>query len=143
MHIAAILFSLLLLMPRAAAAQVEWQVYVNQQDSFTVNFPGQPKIAELTWRSQLGYTLPGRVYSAEKGRERFSVTVVDYRPLEEQGIARNKTCPPGNAQCRDGGETIGLLLRSRRSHETRIVRSRRRDADGRRRRRIAGTGKEG
>ena len=35
------------------------------------------------------------------------MTVVDYRPLEEQGIARNKACPPGNAQCRDGGETIG------------------------------------
>jgi hypothetical protein len=107
MHITAILFSLLLLMPRAAAAQAEWQVYVNQQDSFTVNFPGQPKIAEITWRSQLGYMLAGRVYSAESGRERYSLTVVDYRPLEEQGIARNKTCPPGNAQCRDGGETIG------------------------------------
>ena len=57
MHIAAILFSLLLTMPGVAAAQ-EWDVYVNQQDSFTVNFPGQPKIAEITWRSQLGYMLP-------------------------------------------------------------------------------------
>jgi hypothetical protein len=106
MHIAAILLSLLLV-PGVAAAQEEWEVYVSPQDSFTVNFPGTPKIADITWRSQLGFTLPGRVYSAEKGREHFSLTVVDYRPLEEQGIARWKACPPGNAQCRDGGETIG------------------------------------
>jgi hypothetical protein len=106
MHIAVILLSLLLL-PALAAAQDDWQVYLSPQDSFTVNFPGQPKVAEITWRSQLGFMLPGRVYSAEKGRERFSVTVVDYRPLEEQGIARWKACPPGNAQCRDGGATIG------------------------------------
>jgi hypothetical protein len=106
MHIAAVLFALLLSMPAVAAAQ-DWQVYVNQQDAFTVNFPGQPRISEITWKSQLGFTLPARVYSAEKGKERFSVTVVNYQPLEAQGIARWKTCPPGNAQCRDGGETIG------------------------------------
>src|SRR5688500_5789442 len=120
MPVAAIVVALLLSMPGTAAAEPllassgaaqsgtgEWQVYVNQQDSFTVNFPGEPRVSEIKWQSQLGYTLPGRVYSAEKGKERFSVTVVDYRPLEAQGIARWKTCPPGNAQCRDGGETIG------------------------------------
>ena len=106
MHIAAI-FLLVLLVPAVVTAQEEWEVYVSPQDSFTVNFPGKPKVADITWRSQLGFTLPGRVYSAEKGREHFSLTVVDYRPLEEQGIARWKQCPPGNAQCRDGGETIG------------------------------------
>ena len=35
------------------------------------------------------------------------MTVVDYSSLEQQGIARWKSCPPGNAQCRDGGPTIG------------------------------------
>ena len=106
MRIGAILVALLLSMPAVVAAQ-DWQVYVNQQDTFTVNFPGQPRISEITWTSQLGFMLPARVYSAEKGKERFSVTVVNYQPLEAQGIARWKTCPPGNAQCRDGGETIG------------------------------------
>ena len=107
MHIAAIMIALLLSAPGLAVAQEEWEVFVTSQDSFTVNFPGKPKIADITWKSQLGFTLPGRVYSAEKGKERYSVTVVDYRPLEEQGIARWKACPPGNAQCRDGGATIG------------------------------------
>ena len=106
MHVTVILFALLLSMPGIAAAQ-DWEVYLSRQDGFTINFPGQPRIAETTWRSQLGYTLPARVYSAERDRARFSLTVVDYTSLEEQGIARWKACPSGNSQCRDGGPTIG------------------------------------
>ena len=44
----------------------------NVKDGFKVNFPGQPTVTEATWKSQLNYTLPMRVYSAEKGRERYS-----------------------------------------------------------------------
>ena len=106
MRTAAVLFALASFIPGTATAQ-EWQEFVFQQDGFTVNFPGQPKIEEITWRSQLGYMLPGRVYSAERNNERFSATVVDYSSLEQQGIARWKACPSGNSQCRDGGPTIG------------------------------------
>jgi hypothetical protein len=101
-----ILVVLALLTPGLAAAQ-EWDVYNSLQDGFTVNFPGQPKISEFTWKSQLGYMLPARVYSAERGRQKYSITVVNFATLEAQGIARWKACPPGNAQCRDGGPTIG------------------------------------
>lgn len=52
-----ILFALLLSMPGVADAQ-EWEVYVSRQDDFSVNFPGQPRIMETTWQTQLGYTLP-------------------------------------------------------------------------------------
>lgn len=106
MRVNVIFFALLLSMPGMAAAQ-GWEPYFSQQDRFSVNMPGQPRISETTWRSQLGYTLPARVYSAERARARFSVTVADYSSLEEQGIARWKQCPPGNSQCRNGGETIG------------------------------------
>jgi hypothetical protein len=78
----------------------EWEEYVNTGDGFKLNFPGTPKVTEGTWTSQMNYTLPMRVYSAEKGRERYSVTVVDYSSIEQQGIERGKTCPPGNANCR-------------------------------------------
>jgi len=88
-----------------AAAQ-EWAEYVSTQDGFKINFPGQPKIAETTWKSQMEYTLPARVYSAERGRERYSLTVVDYSGLEQQGIARAKTCPPGNEQCRENAAAV-------------------------------------
>jgi hypothetical protein len=82
-----------------AAAQ-EWDEYTSLQDGFRINFPGQPKVTTTTWMSQLNYVLPARVYNAEKGRERYSVTVVDYSGIEQQGIERAKTCPPGNANCR-------------------------------------------
>ena len=48
----------------------------------------QPKVTETTWKSQMDYTLPARVYSADRGREHYSLTVVDYSGLEQQGIER-------------------------------------------------------
>ena len=100
MRLTAFIFALVLSVPGPAVAQ-DWEAYVNTQDGFKVNFPGQPKVTETTWTSQLDYRLPARVYSAGRGdREHYSVTVVDYTSLEQQGIARSKTCPPGNANCR-------------------------------------------
>jgi hypothetical protein len=99
MRMSALVFALLVSLSEPAVAQ-GWEEYVNIQDGFKVNFPGPPRVTETTWKSQLDYVLPARVYSAERGRERYSVTVVDYTGLEQQGIERSKTCPPGNANCR-------------------------------------------
>ena len=74
--------------PGAASAVPEWTEYQNVQDGFKVVFPGQPKITETTWASEYGYKLPARTYTAERGRERYSVMVVDYSPIEQQGMAR-------------------------------------------------------
>lgn len=108
MRLIALLFAVLLSLPGVATAQA-WEEYTSKQDGFTINFPGQPKITETTWESQLRYKLPARIYTAERagGTERFSMTVVDYSSLEQLGIARWKECPSGNSQCRDGGDTIG------------------------------------
>src|SRR5712691_10198435 len=107
MRLTAFVFASLLSMAGPAVAQ-EWGEYVNTQDGFKVNFPGQPKVTETTWKSQMEYVLPARVYSAERGRESYSITVVDYTGLEQQGIERSKTCPPGNAPCRENaGPVIG------------------------------------
>ena len=85
-----------------------WTEYVNTRDGFKVNFPGQPTVTETTWQSQLDYVLPARVYSADRSREHYSVTVVDYSDLERQGIERARNCPPGNAQCRaNAGPILG------------------------------------
>jgi hypothetical protein len=99
MRLNAFVIAALLAIPCSAAAQ-EWDEYTSLADGFRLNFPGQPKVTAITWTSQLNYVLPARVYSAEKGRERYSVTVVDYSSIEQQGIERGKTCPPGNANCR-------------------------------------------
>ena len=99
MRVLAFVFALQLATCGTAAAQ-EWEEYVNPQDGFKLNFPGTPTVTEGTWTSQMNYTLPMRVYSAQKGSERYSMTVVDYSSIEQQGVERAKTCPPGNANCR-------------------------------------------
>jgi hypothetical protein len=107
MRARALAFTLLLSVPAAAVAQ-EWQEYTSLQDGFRLNFPGQPKVSELTWTSQLNYVLPGRVYSAEKNGEKYSLTVVDYSTIQQQGVERAKSCPPGNANCRaNAPEALG------------------------------------
>jgi hypothetical protein len=107
MRMAAFVVALLLSASGLATAQ-EWIEYVNKQEGFKINFPVEPKITETTWKSQMEYTLPAHVYSADKGQEHYSVTVVDYSGLEKQGIERSKTCPPGNQQCRENaGPIIG------------------------------------
>jgi len=105
MRTSAFFIALLLVTPRSAPAQ-EWIEYTSTQDGFRVLFPGQPTIAETTWKSQMDYTLPARVYTATRGAERYTMTVVDYRGIEQLGIARAKACPPGNQQCR---ETSGIM----------------------------------
>lgn len=106
MRVAAIVVSVMMVMAGTAAAQ-EWEELVFKEDGFKVAFPGQPKVTDTTWKSQMDYVLPGKIYSVDKGRERYSMTVIDYRSLEQQGIERAKTCEPGNAQCRQNAGIMG------------------------------------
>ena len=70
----------------------EWIEYVSRADFFSVNFPGEPKVRDITYATEYGITLPGRVYSAENGPDRYSVTVVDYTNAEKIHTARVKDC---------------------------------------------------
>ena len=99
MRVTVAVVALALLVSGTATAQ-EWDEYTNVKDGFKINFPGQPTVTEATWTSQLNYPLPMRIYGAEKGAERYTLTVVDYSGIEQLGIERAKTCPPGNANCR-------------------------------------------
>ena len=51
----------------------DWIEYTSNADFFTVNFPGEPKVRETIYRSEYGYDLPARVYSAEAGESRSRV----------------------------------------------------------------------
>ena len=88
----------------SVAAQDEWAEFVSPQDGFRITFPGTPKAQDITWTSQMGYPLPARVFSVNRGQERYSVTVVDYRGIEKLGTARSLTCVPGAETC-FGGQT--------------------------------------
>ncbi len=56
-----------------------WLEYINREDLFIVNFPGQPQVRETTYDSAFGATFPARVYTVRNDRGTHSITVVDYR----------------------------------------------------------------
>ena len=77
----------------------DWEEIVSQEERFTAIFPGHPAIQETTWFSQFGAVLPARVYSMSEGQSRYSVTVVDYNPIERLLVERSRSCPQGANTC--------------------------------------------
>jgi hypothetical protein len=89
-----------LLSTSGLAAGQEADEYVNTKDGFKIYFPAQPTVKDITWISQQDFKLPARVYTVDKGKEHYSVTVVDYSGIEQMGIERVKTCPAGAPLCK-------------------------------------------
>jgi hypothetical protein len=88
----------------SAAAQ-DWIEFASREDLYTANFPSEPALTTTTWTSEYGATLPGRVYSAAQGQSKYSMTVIDYRNIEQLLTERSKACPAGAETCRGGGAT--------------------------------------
>ena len=89
-------------LPLVGFAQ-DWVEFTSVDDGFRIAFPGKPQVQQTTYTSQYGYTLPAKVYSVTSGPQRFSVTVVDYRGIEQQAVA--KACPNGRDACQRRGLT--------------------------------------
>jgi hypothetical protein len=104
MRTTASVLALIFSMTGLAAAQ-EYSDYISIKDGFKITFPAEPKISETTWTSQYSFVLPSRIYTLDKGKEHYSVTVVDFNGIEQMGIEKVKTCPPGAPLCR--GTDIG------------------------------------
>ena len=83
--------TLMLLMSRPSFAQ-EWIQYASKADLFGVNFPVEPKVQQTPYATEFGLTLPSRLYSADSGASRYSVTVVDYADAEKLHTARVEEC---------------------------------------------------
>src|SRR5262245_6537237 len=101
----------------ATAFAQEWIEYASQQDFFTVNFPGQPKVQDIKYSTEYGITLPGRVYSAADGPNRYSVTAIDFTDAPKIHAERNKNCVATNAYpdiCTDhaNGDLRGAIDRA-------------------------------
>lgn len=113
-RVALIVASFLLVVAPASAQ--EWTEYRNVRDGFKALFPGQPQTTETVWNSPTGLMLPARVYSIDRGREHYAVTVVDYTAVEALGVERAKGCAPGSETClgTPGLSGIGLW-----KHDTR------------------------
>lgn len=93
----AVVFALILLSCPPAFAQ-EWVQYASKADLFAVNFPSEPKAQDISYTSEFGIALPGRVYRADQGQSRYSVTVVDYMDAEKIHTDRAAQCRANGGQ---------------------------------------------
>src|SRR2546430_14415325 len=76
----------------APAFAQEWIEYSNQKDFFSITLPGEPTVREITYETEYAIKLPGRVYTYEANRNRYSVTVVDYADAERKHADLVKSC---------------------------------------------------
>ena len=88
---------MMLIVPDPSIAQT-WTDYTSKTDFFHVNFPGEPKLKDITYSTEYGITLPGHVYSVENGPSRYSITAVDYADAAKIHAARADQCK------KNGGE---------------------------------------
>jgi hypothetical protein len=82
----------LILCISAPAAAQDWIEYTSRADFFTVNFPAQPKVRDITYTTEYRIDLPERVHSYDDGATHFSVTVVDYANVQKIHAERVKGC---------------------------------------------------
>ena len=89
----------------------EWIEYASRVDRFTVNFPAEPQVRDITYPTEFGITLPGRVHRYDAGPNRYSVTVVDYAKVEQIHAERLRGCTAYPNLCNNPwvGEVRGAL----------------------------------
>ena len=78
--------SILLLMQSAIAQG--WIQYTNMEDFFRIYAPGEFSVQDISYPSEYAAVFPARVYSYEDGKNRYSVTVVDYTDAKKIHAAR-------------------------------------------------------
>ena len=86
----------------------EWIEFASREDRFSGNFPSKPEVKQTTYQSQYGADLPARVYSASQGASRYSVTVVDYSPIEKILTAKAQSCASKTEGCYGGTGFSGV-----------------------------------
>ena len=102
MRLSPIMSGVLILCTAASAFGQEYVEYKSPQDRFGIVFPTQPKVTETTYESEFNSVLPARVYTADAGQGRFSVTVVDYNNIQAIATEKAKACPKGAETCLGG-----------------------------------------
>jgi hypothetical protein len=109
-----------------ASAQV-WEEYVNRENFFTVNLPGEPTMTEVPYTTSKGTKLMARVFTANAAADsilagKYSMTVVDYSAapmelasaLEEVAVTERKK----GAVKYDGGGMVDNIKSWRMTIET-------------------------
>lgn len=99
--------ALILLLPALSFGQ-DWIEYVSRADFYSVNFPGEPTVADFSFLSEGEARFPARLYTAAQGPSRYRVTVVDYSDAERIHTERAKNCPPDAHTGCSGSATMGV-----------------------------------
>jgi hypothetical protein len=92
MRLIALMSAAFVLFVSGPAFAQEWIEYISEKDLFSVNFPAEPEVRDITYPTEYGVTLPGRVYVHQKGLNRFSMTVVDYEKVQQIHADRLDNC---------------------------------------------------
>jgi hypothetical protein len=116
------LLALTFVSPLPVSAQVE---YVHHSDRFAITFPVTPEIVEATRQSAHGVTFPARIYSAESGATRYSLTLVDYTEAESRHRER-----PDQTDASSGANFWVMDVRASVAYAAQNIRERVRDAGG-------------
>jgi hypothetical protein len=67
----------LLFVPFLASAQ-DWQRFVDTDEFFAINIPGEPEVVEVLYSSEWGGNLPAKIYSLKADGISYRITVVNY-----------------------------------------------------------------
>ncbi len=79
MRLASIIPAVLAVLFSSPVYAQAWEEFTDRQEHFTVNFPGDPKVESITYKSEKGASLPAKVYTAKDPRGgEYKLTVVNY-----------------------------------------------------------------
>jgi hypothetical protein len=92
MRVISLIATVLVLFISVPSFAQEWIEYESKTDFFAVNLPDQPGVKNITFMTEYGHVLPGRVYTSESGTNRYSVTVIDYTNLQKMEAERVRQC---------------------------------------------------
>jgi hypothetical protein len=85
---------LLLVLSLSPAFAQEFKEWTSKEDLFAANFPGEPVVTTITWETEYGAKIPGRVYTVTlPGPRTYSMTVINYNPVQGLLTAKAKACP--------------------------------------------------
>ena len=122
-HIQQLLLAALIYLTAAPSpAQVE---YVHRADRFAITFPSMPDVEETTQLSAHGVVFPARVYYAEAGPSRYSLSLVDYTEAQRRHRER-----PDQTDASSGAAFWVMDVRASIAYAAQSIRERVRDAGG-------------
>jgi len=87
-----------------------WSEYVNRDDFFSVNFPGDPVRQDFAYKTAKGTSLPAHLYTTQDSRGHYTITVVDYNGANgEMAAAIDEAAKSFRAKGRVRYDAVNML----------------------------------